>query len=48
MTLEKLLIFGFALAVMVAVVALADRQSDTREAEKNDWKTSVDALAEKP
>lgn len=48
MTLEKLLIFGVALAVMVAVVSLGDRQSDTRETEKNDWKTSVDALAEKP
>lgn len=48
MTLEKLLIFGVAIAVMVAVVALADRQSDTRETEKNNWKTSVDALADKP
>lgn len=48
MTLEKLLIFGFGLAVMVAVVALADRQSDDRTTKKDDWKTSVQKLADKP
>ncbi len=48
MTLEKLLIFGFGLTVMVAIVVLADGQSDNRNNKKNDWKTSVDTLAEKP
>lgn len=48
MTLEKLLIFGFGLAVMGAIVLLADGQTDNRDASKNDWKTSVEELAEKP
>jgi len=48
MSLEKLLIFGFCLAVMVSIVVLADGQSDNRTTEKNDWKTSVDTLADKP
>ena len=47
MTLEKLLIFGFALSVMTAVVYLADGRSDTRGVEKDDWKTEINKIAEK-
>ena len=47
MTLEKLLIFGFALSVLTAVVYLADTRADTRDTQKEDWKTEVNKIAEK-
>lgn len=47
MTLEKLLIFGFALSVLTAIVTLADTRADNRDTEKEDWKTEVGKIADK-
>ncbi len=47
MTLEKLLIFGFALSAVTAIVFLADNTSGTRGDQKDNWKTEVGKVAEK-
>lgn len=46
MSLEKLLIFGFALAVVAAITVLATNVSDTRSTERDGYKTKVNGLVE--
>ena len=44
MTLEKLLIFGFAMAVLVALTVQATRTADTRGTQRDGWKDKVQVL----
>ena len=47
MSLEKLLIFGFALAVIMALATLADDTATIREDQNVGYKEKIDDLAEK-
>ncbi|MEP2263445.1 MAG: hypothetical protein ABJI00_18685 [Paracoccaceae bacterium] len=47
MAIEKLLIFGVALAILAAVATLADTTGTTRETEKTDYITEMNALKAK-
>ncbi|MEM7752770.1 MAG: hypothetical protein AAF230_05095 [Pseudomonadota bacterium] len=44
MTLEKLLIFGFALAVLLAVSTLGTTMWDDRKAKGDDFQSRIDAI----
>lgn len=46
MSLEKLLIFGFALAVVSAVTVLATSIGETRSTERDGYKEKVSDLVE--
>lgn len=47
MSLEKLLIFGFALAVLMSLAILADDTSTIREEQNTGYKEKIDELVEK-
>jgi hypothetical protein len=44
MTLEKLLIFGFALAALFAITAVGTTMMTDRASESTDMKNSLDSL----
>lgn len=45
MTLEKLLIFGFALAVLLAITTLGTNMWETRTSSESDLQGDLDSLA---
>ena len=45
MTLEKLLIFGFALAVLLAITTLGTEMWETRSSSEDDLQSGLDSLA---
>ena len=47
MTLEKLLIFGFAIAVFAAITLAANGISDSRETQKTGYRDAVGDLADR-
>lgn len=47
MTLEKLLIFGFGLAVVAALVAMASGITDARVSQSEGYRDKVDEVVEK-
>lgn len=47
MTLEKLLIFGFAIAMVAAITLSATGITDSRTTQKDGYRDKVDALAER-
>ena len=47
MTLEKLLIFGFALAVVAALTAMATGITDTRVEQREGYKDGIDAVVDR-
>jgi len=47
MTLEKLLIFGFALAVLAALTAMATGITDSRETMRDGYRDKVEDVVEK-
>lgn len=47
MAMEKLLIFGFALAILMAVATLADTTGTTRETEKTGYIDEMETLKAK-
>ncbi len=46
MTLEKLLIFGFALAVLMAITTLGTSMWETRKGSEGDLQSGMQTLAE--
>lgn len=44
MTLEKLLIFGFALAVLLAISTMGTTMWDDRKAKGSDFQGKIDAI----
>lgn len=47
MTLEKLLIFGFALAALFAITTVGINMMDKRANQTNDFNTGIDDLGSK-
>ncbi|MEM7752769.1 MAG: hypothetical protein AAF230_05090 [Pseudomonadota bacterium] len=47
MALEKMLIFGFALAILLAVATFANTTGTTREAEKTGYINEMETLKAK-
>lgn len=47
MALEKLLIFGFALAILAALATWADTTKTTRQTEQTDYITEMNKLKAK-
>ena len=47
MSLEKLLIFGAALAILTALATFADDTSDVRNTQNSGYKEKVNEMAEK-
>ncbi len=47
MSLEKLLIFGFALSVFTAIALFSGDTVDIREDQNSGWKDEVGRIAEK-